>query len=174
MVRYPLQHRLDLLHCRFHKSSKYFKYHLQVLGGFKTLSLQCVNASILSLPLPLMVFLWGTLSLPRPTKTFWVTLIGYTQSLVLLKCIFQFKGIWKPFIKEGNSPLSVAPLIGLDVDSKYTTYDLILLLVLFFHRFILKSQGLWKSEYNENLQEGAYVASSELPDTETVGSQQSL
>lgn len=65
-------------------------------------------------------------------------------------------------------------IIGLDVDNKYTTYDLVLLLVLFFHRFILKSQGLWKSEYKEEHQEGAYVMRDDLPDGDDVASQQSL
>lgn len=37
------------------------------------------SQSLLALPMPLMVFLWGTLTVPRPSKTFWVSLIAYTQ-----------------------------------------------------------------------------------------------
>lgn len=128
--------------------------------------LQVVNASIISLPLPLMVFLWGTLSLPRPTKTFWVTLIAYTQAIVLIKCIFQYKLIWANYINLPNEPLAPAKIFGVELNPNYASYDLLLLLVLFFHRlvcistllnifnlvctlfrFILKSHGLWKSEY---------------------------
>ncbi|XP_036328319.1 piezo-type mechanosensitive ion channel component isoform X2 [Rhagoletis pomonella] len=108
---------------------------------------QVVNASIISLPLPLMVFLWGTLSLPRPTKTFWVTLIAYTQAIVLIKCIFQYKLIWANYINLPNDPLAPAKIFGVELNPNYASYDLLLLLVLFFHRFILKSHGLWKSEY---------------------------
>ncbi|XP_049305371.1 piezo-type mechanosensitive ion channel component isoform X3 [Bactrocera dorsalis] len=108
---------------------------------------QVVNASIISLPLPLMVFLWGTLSLPRPTKTFWVTLIAYTQAIVLIKCIFQYKLIWANYINLPNEPLAPAKIFGVELNPNYASYDLLLLLVLFFHRFILKSHGLWKSEY---------------------------
>lgn len=38
-----------------------------------------VSQSLLALPMPLMVFLWGTLTVPRPSKTFWVSLIAYTE-----------------------------------------------------------------------------------------------
>lgn len=40
---------------------------------------QIESATFLSLPLPLMVFYWGNLSTPRPSKTFWVTIIAYTE-----------------------------------------------------------------------------------------------
>ncbi|XP_070133369.1 piezo-type mechanosensitive ion channel component isoform X7 [Drosophila bipectinata] len=110
---------------------------------------QVVNASLISLPLPLMVFLWGTLSLPRPTKTFWVTLIAYTQAIVLVKCVFQFKLIWSNYQRLPNKPLSTAKIFGVEEKAHYAIYDLILLLVLFLHRYLLKSQGLWKSGYKD-------------------------
>ncbi|ALC38217.1 Piezo [Drosophila busckii] len=108
-----------------------------------------VNASLISLPLPLMVFLWGTLSLPRPTKTFWVTLIAYTQAIVLIKCIFQFKLIWATYTLSPHQPLTPAKIFGVQMKTHYAVYDLILLLVLFLHRYLLKSQGLWKSGYKD-------------------------
>lgn len=38
-----------------------------------------VSASCLTLVLPVLVFLWATLSVPRPSKTFWMTAIVYTE-----------------------------------------------------------------------------------------------
>lgn len=38
-----------------------------------------VSASILTLVLPILIFLWAMLSIPRPTKFFWMTAIIYTE-----------------------------------------------------------------------------------------------
>uniref|UniRef100_A0A336KKX9 CSON012824 protein n=1 Tax=Culicoides sonorensis TaxID=179676 RepID=A0A336KKX9_CULSO len=121
---------------------------------------QINSASILSLPLPLLVLLWGTLTFPRPSKTFWITLIAYTQIVVLLKCISQFKSLWwnEQAITD-NEPFAAARIIGIERTKGYATYDLILLLVVFCHRFILKSLGLWKSDFtDDSIAEGVYTA----------------
>ncbi|CAO1375472.1 unnamed protein product [Diamesa hyperborea] len=108
---------------------------------------QINSASVLSLPLPCIVLLWGTLTFPRPSKTFWVTLIAYTQTVVLLKCLCQFEVLWWNQDKIlPNQPFAPARILGIERKKGYATYDLILLLVVFCHRIILKSLGLWKSE----------------------------
>ena len=103
---------------------------------------QMANASLLSLPLPIMVFLWGCMSVPRPTKTFWISLITYTEAVVVAKYIANFSvwpwvdySEWKPQVVKGEDSTKMTALS--------THFDLTLLLFLFFHRFMLKSLGLW-------------------------------
>ena len=103
---------------------------------------QMRNASLISLPLPLMVFLWGCLSLPRPSKTFWISLITYTEAIVVAKYMFQFK-VWDTTRFDSIPPEWPNITKNRDDMTNNSSYDLFLLLVLFFHRFMLKSLGLW-------------------------------
>ncbi|XP_053676328.1 piezo-type mechanosensitive ion channel component [Anopheles nili] len=133
--------------------------HTDFICYFVVFLNQVNSASLLSLPLPLMVTLWGTLTFPRPAQTFWTMLIAYTQMVVLVKCIGQFEMFWwnqTPI--PSNQPFHVARLFGIERKDGYATYDLILLLMLYCHRFILKSLGLWKSDPTEepSLSEGLY------------------
>ncbi|XP_074025276.1 piezo type mechanosensitive ion channel component isoform X1 [Leptinotarsa decemlineata] len=127
----------------------------EILCYFVIFLNQTRNSNFISLPLPLMVFFWGSLTIPRPTKTFWVTIIAYTEVIVLLKCLFQFdimpgntmrsKTEYTSTISE-NNPFYPPTIIGLRrMDSYYALWDLFLLLVVFFHRVLLKSMGIWSS-----------------------------
>lgn len=104
---------------------------------------QIKAANLLSLPLPLMVFFWGSLSIPRPSKTFWVTIIAYTEVIVLVKCIFQFDLIVRntarakmDFIWSSQESNIMYPTnaLGFYKQPNFSTWDLLLLLVVFFHR----------------------------------------
>lgn len=108
---------------------------------------QIKSASLLSLPLPLMAFLWGSLSVPRPTKTFWITVITYTEAVVVVKYLFQFDLFEWYEVPHLSRPYDPPTLLGIKKrrgGSDYALYDLLLLLLVFLHRYMLKSLGLWK------------------------------
>ncbi|XP_033209745.1 piezo-type mechanosensitive ion channel component isoform X3 [Belonocnema kinseyi] len=117
--------------------------HSTLLCYFMVFLHQIKNASILSTPLPLMVFFWGSLTVPRPSKTFWVTLIAYTEVIVIVKCIFQLELIPWNQSAAGNNPLFGPRIVGIERKQNYALWDLLLLLMVFFHRFMLKSLGQW-------------------------------
>lgn len=53
--------------------------HSQLLCYFVIILNNMVTASILSLILPIFIFLWAMLSIPRPSKRFWMTAIVFTE-----------------------------------------------------------------------------------------------
>ncbi|XP_043794747.1 piezo-type mechanosensitive ion channel component isoform X2 [Apis laboriosa] len=119
--------------------------HSSLFCYFMVFLHQIKNASVLSIPLPLMVFFWGSLTIPRPSKTFWITLIAYTEAIVIVKCIFQLEVL--PWNRDPapNNPLFTPRIMGVERKFNYALWDLLLLLVVFFHRFMLKSLGQWTS-----------------------------
>ncbi|KAM3860328.1 piezo-type mechanosensitive ion channel component 2-like [Diretmus argenteus] len=104
-----------------------------------------VSASCLTLVLPVLVFLWAMLSVPRPSKTFWMTAIIYTEVTIVMKYFFQF-GFF-PFNQmlelERSKPFHPPNILGVEKKDGYVLYDLLQLLALFYHRAILKCHGLW-------------------------------
>uniref|UniRef100_A0A0N4WCJ0 PIEZO domain-containing protein n=1 Tax=Haemonchus placei TaxID=6290 RepID=A0A0N4WCJ0_HAEPC len=97
------------------------------------------GGGLITLPLPLMVFLWGTLSNPRPSKFFWVAMIAYTEFVIVTKFICQFT------IFEFNSVSTQSKqVLGVQRQSNFAAFDVPLLFALFFHRYMLRKLGLWK------------------------------
>lgn len=117
-------------------------YALMILNGM-------LNASILSIPMLGMVFLWAMLSVPRPSKRFWVTVIGYTCIVITIKYIFAFKvwGFNKPYIAT-EEPFAPEKIFGVENRDGVKYLDIAQLLVLFFQRGLLKVHGLWEN-YDE-------------------------
>ncbi|KAM9429324.1 piezo-type mechanosensitive ion channel component 2-like [Salvelinus alpinus] len=109
-----------------------------------------VSASLLSLILPILIFLWAMLSVPRPTKRFWMTAIIYTELIVVVKYFFQFGFFpWTTSVYRGinaDRPFALPNIIGVEKKYGYVLFDLIQMLALFFHRSILKCHGLWDNK----------------------------
>ncbi|XP_072903212.1 piezo-type mechanosensitive ion channel component 2 isoform X3 [Hemitrygon akajei] len=112
-----------------------------------------VSASMITLVLPILIFLWAMLSVPRPSKRFWMTAIVYTEVTIVIKYFFQFGFFpWNKNLSiNRDKPDFVPNIIGIEKKDGYVHYDLIQLLALFFHRSILKCHGLWdEDEKSEN------------------------
>ncbi|RXM29721.1 Piezo-type mechanosensitive ion channel component 2 [Acipenser ruthenus] len=107
-----------------------------------------ISASMVTLVLPILIFLWAMLSVPRPSKRFWMTAIVYTEVAIVIKYFFQF-GFF-PFNQNlgvnKNKPYHPPNIIGIEKKEGYVLYDLLQLLTLFFHRSILKGHGLWDED----------------------------
>ncbi|XP_067904575.1 piezo-type mechanosensitive ion channel component 2-like [Heterodontus francisci] len=110
-----------------------------------------VSASVLTLVLPILVFLWAMLSVPRPKKRFWMLAILYTEITVVVKYCFQFGFFpWTSIsyrVLYFNRPFYLPNIIGIEKKDGYVHYDLIQLLALFLHRSVLKCHGLWDSHH---------------------------
>ncbi|CAJ1072552.1 piezo-type mechanosensitive ion channel component 2 isoform X3 [Xyrichtys novacula] len=106
-----------------------------------------VSASCATLVLPITIFLWAMLSVPRPSKRYWMTAIVYTEVTIVTKYFFQF-GFF-PF-NQGHvgkdKPYHPPNIIGVEKKAGYVHCDLVQLLALFFHRSILKCHGLWDED----------------------------
>ncbi|KAI1889925.1 hypothetical protein AGOR_G00167930 [Albula goreensis] len=109
-----------------------------------------VTASVISLVLPILIFLWAMLAVPRPTKRFWMTAIVYTEVMVVVKYLFQFgffpwNSAYETKLNE-DKPFFPPRILGLEKTDHYIRYDLLQLLALFFHRSLLQRYGLWDQE----------------------------
>nr|XP_013795110.1 PREDICTED: piezo-type mechanosensitive ion channel component 2 [Apteryx mantelli mantelli] len=112
-----------------------------------------ISASMITLVLPILIFLWAMLSVPRPSKRFWMTAIVYTEVAIVIKYFFQFGFFpWNKYVDyTKDKPYHPPNIIGIEKKEGYVHYDLVQLLALFFHRSILKCHGLWdEDEKGEN------------------------
>lgn len=97
-----------------------------------------------------MVFLWSSLVFPRPSKFFWILLITYVKTIILIKFFAQLKFFWW----EPHHYFIL--FFGISQDKSFATYDLVLLMILFFHRAVLKMIGLWKDNSEFVFHEGTF------------------
>ncbi|XP_060026406.1 piezo-type mechanosensitive ion channel component 2 isoform X2 [Lagenorhynchus albirostris] len=107
-----------------------------------------VSASVITLVLPILIFLWAMLSVPRPSRRFWMMAIVYTEVAIVVKYFFQFGFFpWNKNVElNKDKPYHPPNIIGVEKKEGYVLYDLIQLLALFFHRSILKCHGLWDED----------------------------
>uniref|UniRef100_A0A3B4TZT6 Piezo type mechanosensitive ion channel component 2 n=1 Tax=Seriola dumerili TaxID=41447 RepID=A0A3B4TZT6_SERDU len=130
-----------------------------------------VSASCATLVLPITIFLWAMLSVPRPSKRYWMTAIVYTEVTIVIKYFFQF-GFF-PFNQnkmDRNKPYHPPNIIGVEKKDGYVHYDLVQLLALFFHRSILKCHGLWDEDDPKDKKEPPHQSDETRGSTHTLKS----
>ena len=129
------QRPLEFLQALYHTilaNTEYICYLLIVINVM-------VNGSVLSLVYATLMFLWGLLSIPWPTKRFWLTLTFYTMFVILLKYGFQFQKI--DYSGSPDAGLYWPHLLG--IENRYhffgnVVWDILLLIFLFVHRGLLQ------------------------------------
>ncbi|KAG8513336.1 Piezo-type mechanosensitive ion channel component 2, partial [Galemys pyrenaicus] len=101
-----------------------------------------LSASILTMVLPMLSFLWAMLSIPRPSRRFWMTATYYTEATIVMKYFSQFGFLpWTTKRYAGISrekPFSLPNITGVEKKDSYVLCDLLQLLLLFFHRSSMK------------------------------------
>nr|XP_042708016.1 piezo-type mechanosensitive ion channel component 1 isoform X5 [Chrysemys picta bellii] len=141
---YRAQNRfLKLLLALYH----FVAAHSELLCYFIIILNNMVSASVISLFLPILVFLWAMLSIPRPSKRFWMTAIVFTEVMVVVKYLFQFGFFpWNSYsslVRNDAKPFFPLRILGLEKTDRYLKFDLVQLMALFFHRSLLLCYGLW-------------------------------
>lgn len=114
-----------------------------------------LNGSVLSMVYAILLYTWGLLSIPWPTRKFWLTLIFYTMSVLLIKYAFQFHEInyWKEHF-DSNSGLYPPLVLGILHRKNFFTnavWDILLLIALLLHRGLLVQYGLWSAGPREGI-----------------------
>ncbi|CAD5219198.1 unnamed protein product [Bursaphelenchus okinawaensis] len=110
------------------------------------------GGGMITMPLPLMIFFWGSLSNPRAEKNFWICMMIYTQVIIVVKCLsqidpfgdYQFVMFDRTFTKG-----DVLYYLGLQKETTFAVCDVALLLFLFFHRYMLQRLGLWRNSLSK-------------------------
>ncbi|XP_021563085.1 piezo-type mechanosensitive ion channel component 1 [Carlito syrichta] len=142
--------------------------HSELLCYFVIILNHMVTASAGSLVLPVLVFLWAMLSIPRPSKRFWMTAIVFTEVTVVTKYLFQFGFFpWNSHVvlrRNENKPYFPPRILGLEKTDGYIKHDLLQLMALFFHRSQLLCYGLWDHEEDPLSEE--YSSSGKEPGAE--------
>ncbi|XP_047383730.1 piezo-type mechanosensitive ion channel component 1 isoform X2 [Sciurus carolinensis] len=148
--------------------------HSELLCYFIIVLNHMVTASATSLVLPVLSFLWAMLSIPRPSKRFWMTAIVFTEVVVVTKYLFQFGFFpWNSHTvlrRYENKPYFPPRILGLEKTEDYIKFDLLQLMALFFHRSQLLCYGLWDHEEDQFSQEqsrssGKHRGAEEGPET---------
>ena len=122
-----------------------FLAHSEFVVYFLIILNVLLNGSVLSLVYAFLMFSWGLLSFPWPTRKFWIVLTFYTMFVILIRYAFQFKNAdtkdscLDKYVDQGRCPTQIVGIhyYGRDFYS-HVVWDFILLMAVFVHTALLK------------------------------------
>ena len=109
-----------------------------------------------SLIFSFLVFIFGIIQYPRPSKVFWKITLIYCTIIIFLKFVFQLN-VWnnvekfQNVINIKNNPLGFFAIFGIYKLGEYklvnffyyVIFDFLILIALIMNQFILIRKGLW-------------------------------
>ena len=126
--------------------AEYVIYFLVVLNVI-------LNGSVLSLGYVCLLFAWGVLCIPWPSKTFWLSMIFYTMLVLVLKYGFQFYDInYDDEDLQSETGFSLPNILGIKYHQnsadffENATWDMLLLIALLLNRGLLKVCSITEAE----------------------------
>lgn len=128
---------VSALYFMFLSHSEYMVYFLMILNII-------LNGSFFSLAYAVFLFFWGLLSIPWPTRRFWLVMILYTMVVLVLKYCFQFYDLdarfWSVHFDEfgGLYPPRLIGILHQDNFFSLVVWDVLLLIALLLHRGLLR------------------------------------
>lgn len=136
----------------FYHLFEYLLDNFQFICFFMMLLNNLLNANIISLFWPLLVFTFGIISNPRPGNIFWKISMIFCSAVIMVKFILQMqineyysKGLREYFLLDQfRIGLKIFPDIKTAEFINYIIWDCLLLLCLLIQQYILITNGLWK------------------------------
>ena len=122
----------------------WFLSHFEFVVFFLVILVVLRTGSLISLIYAAVVFVWGLLSIPWPSKRFWLTLLFLTMIVLVIKYVYYFVLVTggvddsHPFLGT-NSVFSW--IFGIQYKSSYVenaVFNLLLLMSIIFHRGLMK------------------------------------
>ncbi|XP_066250375.1 piezo-type mechanosensitive ion channel component-like [Euwallacea similis] len=120
---------------------------------------QITTASFISLPLMIITFCWGALTVPKPSRTFWATTIAYVLIMLFVKNFLVMTVAQWSSEQQATNLFFPSVVIGITRDTN-VTFNFLILVIFFFHRMVLQMQGLWMTYTDRSISlipDGDYV-----------------
>ena len=153
-----VEYRLEEVTMKYTKRPKRFLYglyywfisHFEYVPFFFVVIAVASTGAFTSFIYAGLLFLWGLLSIPWPTKQFWQSLMFYTMLVLIIKYVYQFfllsvldeeAQLFSFTLGVVNLETILAWVVGIQSESNYfrnAIANLLLLMTLVFHRGLLK------------------------------------